>query len=133
MSVGDLKTYGGKGTDFPWQLKMLLGQQAAVHLLAAIVAGTVDVEPYLIDLVNNTTASQRVPNLVRATGAGTIASLTYDFSVSNVGAGNGTILGGTIKPGETLNFAAGALGNYYAANSISYNGTGTELVIIYNS
>lgn len=133
MSVGNLKTYGGKGTDFPWQLKMLLGQQAAVDLLADIAAGTVDVEPYLIDLVNNTTASQRVPNLVRATGAGTIASLTYDFSVSNVGAGNGTILGGTIKPGETLNFAAGALGNYYAANSISYDGTGTELVIIYNS
>ena len=133
MSVGDLKTYGGKGTDFPWQLKMLLGQQATVDLLTAIAAGTVDVEPYLIDLVNNTDPSERTPNLIRATGAGTIAPLTYDFSVSNVGAGNGTILGGTIKPGETLNFAAGALRNFYAANSISYNGTGTELVIIYNS
>jgi hypothetical protein len=133
MSVGNLKTYGGKGTDFPWQLKMLLGQQATVDLLTAIAAGTVDVEPYLIDLVNNTDPSERTPNLIRATGAGTIAPLTYDFSVSNVGAGNGTILGGTIKPGETLNFAAGALGNFYTAGSVSYDGTGTELVIIFNS
>jgi hypothetical protein len=38
-----------------------------------------------------------------------------------------------IKPGETLNFGAGSLNNYYAASTIAYDGTGTELVIIYNS
>lgn len=75
----------------------------------------------------------RTPNLLRATGAGTIAPVVYDFSVANVGAANGTILGGTIKPGETLNFSAGTLNNSYAASSIAYDGTGTELVIIYNS
>jgi hypothetical protein len=84
-------------------------------------------------LVTNTTSVTRTPNLVRATGSGTIAPLVYDFSVSNVGSANGTILGGTIKPGETLNFTAGALNNSYAAGTISYNGTGTELVIIFNS
>lgn len=88
---------------------------------------------YLAQLVSNTTSVVRTPNLVRATSAGTIAPLVYDFSVSNVGSANGTILGGTIKPGETLNFAAGALGNYYTASSIAYDGTGTELVIIFNS
>jgi hypothetical protein len=84
-------------------------------------------------LVTNTTSVTRTPNLVRATGSGTIAPLVYDFSVSNVGSANGTILGGTIKPSETLNFTAGALNNSYAAGTISYDGTGTELVIIFNS
>lgn len=84
-------------------------------------------------LVSNTTSATRTPNLIRATGSGTIAPLVYDFSVSNVGSANGTILGGTIKPSETLNFTAGALNNSYAAGTISYNGTGTELVIIFNS
>lgn len=79
------------------------------------------------------TSVVRTPNLLRATGAGTIAPVVYDFSVANVGAANGTILGGTIKPGETLNFSAGTLNNSYAAASIAYDGTGTELVIIYNS
>ena len=201
MSVGNLKTYGGKGTNMPWQLKMLLGQECACDNLADINTNTSNVDSllnqiltaiqngadyeaslvvdandvtwlevriynpdtgtfdppvyfqagsntpgtpvapityvnpnsYLATLVTNTTSVQRTPNLIRATGAGTIAPLSYDFSVSNVGLGNGTVLGGTIKPGETLNFAAGALGNFYTASSISYDGTGTELVIIYNS
>lgn len=87
----------------------------------------------LTQILSTLTQAVRTPNLLRATGSGTIAPIVYDFSVSNVGSANGTILGGTIKPGETLNFAAGSLNNYYTANSISYDGTGTELVIVYNS
>jgi hypothetical protein len=271
MSIGNLKDSGNQGNNFPWQLKMLLGQQCACDALQEVVANTDDVEPLLIQilaaiqagtdyeaalvvdsadvtwleirvwngttfdppvyylagsntsgtpafpityinpntylaqivsnttglatevtlglleakdfatettlallegkdfatettlsnldskitacdttnlatettllsvdsnaaqLVTNTTSVTRTPNLVRATGSGTIAPLVYDFSVSNVGSANGTILGGTIKPSETLNFTAGALNNSYAAGTISYNGTGTELVIIFNS
>ncbi len=224
MSVGNLKTYGGKGTNMPWQLKMLFGQECACdnltdintntsnvdsllnQILTAIQAGTeyeaalvidandvtwlevriynagtgtfdppvyylagtntpgtpvapityinpntylaqivsnttglatettlLSVDSNAAQLVTNTTSVTRTPNLVRATGSGTIAPLVYDFSVSNVGSANGTILGETIKPSETLNFTAGALNNSYAAGTISYNGTGTELVIIFNS
>lgn len=201
MSIGNLKDQGNQGKNFPWQLKMLLGQQCACDALQEIVANTDDVESYLAQilaaiqagadyeaalvldaadvtwleiriynsstgtfdppvyyqagsnvpgtptapityinpnsylaqLVSNTTSVTRTPVLLRATGAGTIAPLVYDFSVSNVGSANGSILGGTIKPGETLNFAAGALNNSYAAGTIAYDGTGTELVIIYNS
>lgn len=201
MSIGNLKDSGNQGNNFPWQLKMLMGQQCACDALQEIVANTDDVESYLAQilaaiqagadyeaalvldaadvtwleiriynpstgtfdppvyyqagsntpgtptfpityinpnsylaqLVSNTTSVTRTPVLLRATGAGTIAPLVYDFSVSNVGSANGTILGGTIKPGETLNFAAGALNNSYAAGTIAYDGTGTELVIIYNS
>lgn len=222
MSIGNLKDSGNQGNNFPWQLKMLLGQQCACDALQDVVANTDDVEPLLIQilaaiqagtdyeaalvvdsadvtwleirvwngttfdppvyylagsntsgtpafpityinpntylaqivsnttglatettllsvdsnaaqLVTNTTSATRTPNLIRATGSGTIAPLVYDFSVSNVGSANGTILGGTIKPSETLNFTAGALNNSYTAGTISYDGTGTELVIIFNS
>jgi hypothetical protein len=44
MSVGDLKTDGLKGNNFPWQLKMLKGQQCACDQLIAINANTDDVE-----------------------------------------------------------------------------------------
>ena len=75
----------------------------------------------------------RTPTLLRATGSGTIAVSIYDFSVLNSGLANGTILGQTIRPGESLNFSAGGLNNTYSAGTISYDGTGTELLIIYNS
>ena len=44
MSAGDLKTDGLKGNNFPWQLKMLLGQQCACDQLTEINANTDDVE-----------------------------------------------------------------------------------------
>jgi hypothetical protein len=201
MSVGNLKTYGGKGTNMPWQLKMLLGQECACdnltdintntsnvdsllnQILAAIQAGAdyeaslivdandvtwlevriynpdtgtfnppvyfqagsntpgtpvapityVNPNSYLATLVTNTTSIQRTPNFIRVTGSGSIAVETFSVSVANVGTGNGTVLGSTIKSGETLNFDAGSLNNYYTTGTFTYNGTGTELIIIYNS
>lgn len=228
MSIGNLKDSGNQGNNFPWQLKMLLGQQCACDELKAINDNTDDVEflltailttlqdsteyeaKFVVDtcdsdkvylevrvwnpdtstwgpityylpgsstpvtpvgegtpgclkytdpsgvlalilgaiqisntiltsieadttsIDNKLSAAVRTPVLLRATGSGTIAPAVFDFSVSNVGLSNGTVLGQTIKPGETLNFSAGALNNYYAASTITYNGTGTELVIIYN-
>lgn len=44
MSAGDLKTDGLKGNNFPWQLKMLLGQQCDCDQLTEINANTDDVE-----------------------------------------------------------------------------------------
>ena len=76
---------------------------------------------------------QRTPNLIRVTGPGNIASITYGFSVYNSGTINATVLGGVIKPGETFNFSPDGINNFYAAGSITYNATGSELVIIYNT
>lgn len=72
------------------------------------------------------------PNIIRATGAGTIPAGARSFSIANVGAADGDILGGTnnIKAGEILNFDAG-LNNVYGA--VAYDATGTELLITYNS
>jgi hypothetical protein len=44
MSIGNLKDSGNQGNNFPWQLKMLLGQQCACDELAAINENTDQVE-----------------------------------------------------------------------------------------
>lgn len=47
MSIGNLKTQGNKHTNYPWQLKMLKGQQCACDSLKDLVENTDDVEVLL--------------------------------------------------------------------------------------
>lgn len=201
MSVGNLKTYGGKGTNMPWQLKMLYGQECTCdnlvdinnntvnvdsllnQILTAIQAGTeyeaalvidandvtwleiriynagtgtfdppvyylagtntpgtplapityINPNTYLAQIVSNTSTVSRTPVYFRTTTSGTIAAVTYSLSIANVGSGNGTFLGATIKPGESVNFGADGINNSYAASTFTFDGTGTELLITYNS
>jgi hypothetical protein len=51
MSIGNLKTDGNKGNNFPWQLKMLLGQQCACDSLTELVNNTDTVEPLLAQIL----------------------------------------------------------------------------------
>lgn len=51
MSIGNLKTDGNKGNNFPWQLKMLLGQQCACDALQELVDNTDTVEPLLAQIL----------------------------------------------------------------------------------
>lgn len=44
MSVGNLNDQGNKGSNFPWQIKMLQGQQCACDQLTSIVDNTDDLE-----------------------------------------------------------------------------------------
>lgn len=81
----------------------------------------------------NTSPLERTPNILRTSSSGTINSIIYDIAVYNAGDINGTILGSTIKPGERLEFDAGSLNNYYVSGAFTYDATGTELLIIYNS
>ena len=52
MSIGNLKDYGNKGNNFPWQLKMLVGQQCACDTLKNIADNTDTVEPLLLQILN---------------------------------------------------------------------------------
>lgn len=84
-------------------------------------------------IASNQNNGNTTPNYLRVTGAGTIASTTTSFSVKNIGNANGTFLGTVLKAGEpALNFDAGFY-KTYVANSITYDATGTEFLIIYNS
>jgi hypothetical protein len=197
MSIGNLKDYGNKGNNFPWQLKMLQGLQAIADATSAPltcvedsvticntnidaftftniagedalnvnIAGGVTLEvnldaaddqvgiygyvngaagspvPLNVNatgevVVTGGTGVQRTPTFLRPTGSnGTVASGTFSMSFASVGTGNaivgtgaGTII---LKPGETLNFDAGAINNTLAA--VTYDTTtnaGAELIII---
>lgn len=88
----------------------------------------------LATIILNNYGVERTPNLLRSTGVGSLpAGNVYSFSVYNGGAANGTVLGGVIKPGETFNFDAGGINNYFNGAAITFDGTGTELVLIYNT
>jgi hypothetical protein len=77
----------------------------------------------------NTLGAPRTPKLARVTSAFTNLDPVFSFSVANVGAGNGTVLGATIKPGEIVNYDASSMNNFFAAGAITASGAGTELLI----
>ena len=51
MSIGNVKSEGSKGNNFPWQLKMLMGQQCACDALSEIADNTDTVEPLLAQIL----------------------------------------------------------------------------------
>lgn len=148
MSVGNLNDQGNKGSNFPWQLKVLQGLQCTCDQLKAIGADTTAIEQTLLDIEAalgnlateatlqqvevNTSGVARTTGVIRPSDAGNLNSIVpvfYSVSVANVGTNSGTVLGATIKSGEVFNFSADALNNYFT--SFAYNATGTEFVIIF--
>ena len=113
MSIGNLKTYGNKGNNFPFQLKVL---QGITDLITAITGVSISINPQV-----------RATNVVRTSAAGSVSAGKYSVSFGNVGAANGV----TLKPFETINFDAGTLNN--TLDAIGYDATGTDFLIIYLS
>ena len=111
MSVGNLKTDGQKGNNFPWQLKMLQGFTSMINAL-----------------LGNTVGATKVTTILRPTTSGTITAGKTSISIANVGTANGTVNGVILKPTETLNFDAGGISN--TLNAITYSAVGTEFLII---
>ena len=116
MSIGNLKDYGNKGNNFPWQLKMLQGLQQLINASSGVTPG-----------------QARKPNSKRITGPWTTATVVYSFSVANVGTGDGIAMGETIKPGEVVNFDAGGMNNFFPIGIPDADGSGTELLITWIS
>jgi hypothetical protein len=115
MSVGNLKTEGSKGTNFPWQYKMLKG----IGELVRISGG------------GGSTAIKRTVNSKRPKSgdlddAGTIED-AYSASFANVGAADITVNGTVVEVGETVNFD----GNGPLLSDITYNASvATAAVLI---
>jgi len=147
MSIGNLKTDGNKGNNFPFQLKVLQGLQCTCDELKAIGIDTAAIEAILTsiaaDIANlateatlqvveaNTTGVVRTPNLLRVNDPNDLAAFAplYSVSVANVGLADGTVLGGVLRPGEVVNFSADALNNFFS--SFIVDATGTEFIITY--
>ena len=118
MSVGNLKTDGQKGNNFPWQYKMLVGLDS---ILSALSGGGSFLAP-----------QTRITNILRSSAAGTITAGKYSASFANMSTTtNATVKGVTLKPGEVVNFDAGTLNN--KLDAIAYDGTLGDLLIIYIS
>jgi len=77
------------------------------------------------------TSVARTPSFLRPTGSsGTIALGTFSMSFASVGTADATVGGMILKPGETINFDAGALNNTLGAVAYSTLTAGAELIII---
>jgi hypothetical protein len=157
MSIGNVKSEGNKGNNFPFQIKVLQGLQCTCDELKAIGVDTAAIEATLLDIETaignlatettlqaietNTTGTSKTPGyIISSNDFGAIAidvtsvsfannsSVDADISVDGV---NYT----TLPAGVTLNFDAGAIGNYYAANTFAYDTAsypGSSIIIIYN-
>jgi hypothetical protein len=84
-----------------------------------------------VALASDQAGVQRTPAFLRPTGtSGTITAGKYSASFASVGTANATVGGITLKPGESLNFDAGAINNTLAAITYSTTTAGAELIII---
>jgi hypothetical protein len=116
MSIGNLKTEGNKGNNFPWQLKMLQGLQALID------SGCCDeILPLLQPQV-------RTPFVLVSTDeTNDIGGGAYSISIANIGTAAGLVNGVSIPAGTILNFDAGVLNN--TLSQITYNSGGTTFLI----
>jgi hypothetical protein len=80
--------------------------------------------------VDGGTGVSRTPTILRTSASSSIAAGAYSMSFASVGTVNATVGGATLKPGETINFDAGAINN--TLGSVAYNSSavGAELLII---
>ena len=154
MSVGNLKTDGQKGNNFPWQLKMLKGLQGIINAIASLVniniigpLGQQDCN----DSVSTTLCTDQA-NVVITPGINTVnglkpmnyytgvATKLLTLSIYNQNT-TGFILVSTdnavtyfsVNPGVIINFDAGGLLNYFNPRFIyiNQNSTAIEPLIIY--
>lgn len=113
MSIGNLKDYGNKGNNFPFQLSVLKGLQSLLDILSG-----------------STTGQVRTPNILNTAAAGVVPD-SFSFSIANVGAASGTVDGQTLPAGTSVNFDGGAVNN--TLTGIAYDATGTTFIITWIS
>jgi len=125
MSVGDLKTDGLKGNNFPWQLRMLKGLQGIINAIIAIPA---------------TSGLSKVPVAVKISGSSLPISVpiqsisiacTTDSPDAIVFTTDNFASSTKLIPGETVYYDAGALNNFFAANLFEIDATFGKALITY--
>jgi hypothetical protein len=73
---------------------------------------------------------QRTATILRTTANSMVSPGVYSVSFASVGTANATVGGVILKPGETINFDAGAINNTLASIAYDASGVGAELLII---
>lgn len=92
-------------------------QTTASNLNATVVGGT---------------GVSRTPTILRTSTNSSVAAGAYSMSFASVGTANATVGAGLtiLKPGETINFDAGAINNTLGAVAYDSSAVGAELLII---
>jgi len=85
-----------------------------------------------VTMATNENQGGATPHLLITTTSGAIAVTTTSVGICNTGTANAVVLGQVFKPGLEIHFNPGNY-NTYAANSFTYDATGTELTITYNT
>ena len=75
-------------------------------------------------------AAVRTPTVLRTSTNSSVAAGAYSVSFASVGTVDSTVGGATLKPGETINFDAGAINNTLGAVTYDSSAVGAELLII---
>jgi len=125
MSIGNLKSEGNKGNNFPYQRQVLNGLQAIADNTGGSADCCDDTAQLLHDIYGLLQGTARTPQISSETGAGATPN-AYSVSIANVGAGVGVINGVNIPAGTTLNFDGG-FNNLL--DPMSFNATGTTFII----
>lgn len=105
MSLGNTKSNGNKGNNYPFQ-------KANLKFLEKISQGSA------------APGVQKIPGLIRSSSTGSIPAGTFSATFYNGGATNATVLGAALKPGEQVTF-----GDPDGIGVINYDATGTDLLI----
>jgi hypothetical protein len=125
MSVGDLKTDGLKGNNFPWQLRMLKGLQGIINAIIAIPTTSGLSKVPVIERISGVTLGITVQiqsiSIACPVTSGAPISVSTDNGINFTG----------VYPGETVYYDAGTLNNYFAANLFEIDTTGGEALITY--
>jgi hypothetical protein len=81
-------------------------------------------------VVTGGTGVSRTPTILRTSTNSSVASGAYSVSFASVGTVDSTVGGATLKPGEIINFDAGAINNTLGAITYNSSTAGAELLII---
>jgi hypothetical protein len=127
MSIGNLKTEGNKGNNFPFQLKVLQGLQSIAANTSDSLTCCSDTGATLKDIATALQGAERTPGVLSTTTSGTTPIGAYSVSIANVGSAAGVVNAQSIPAGTTLNFDGGVLNN--TISPLVYNATGTTFII----
>lgn len=151
MSIGNVKTEGSKGNNFPWQYKMLLGLQGIIDELQngtdVTIVAPLGIQSHSSDAVSvalcaNQYMHEVTPAIVVASGSnGGIPISIYSISFASNGTADALISfdGGVtyvaLPAGTTVNMNAAGLANVYPIDLFYWDTTtnlGSSLIITYN-
>jgi hypothetical protein len=154
MSVGNLKTDGQKGNNFPWQLKMLKGLQGIINAIisstniniigplgqracADSVSSTLCTSQANVVITPSINTVNGIKNIAFFTGATskllTLSIYNQDTTVSILVSTNNGVNYVSVPSKATINFDAGGLLNYFDPVRIYINSNSATIdpLIIY--